>query len=209
MVKAPAVDVTGTRTGEVELPAAIFGLRPHRPLLHQALVIEHGNVRRGTHATKTRGEVRGGGRKPWRQKGTGRARHGSRRSPLWTGGGIVFGPRPRDYHRKLNRRERTLALCAALSAQAQAGRVTVVQGPPEASVQRTALAARLLQTAGAASGAVLITGAADTGLARAAANLRGVRVVAARRLTIRALLLPKPILITQAALAELQEVLAS
>jgi large subunit ribosomal protein L4 len=208
MIKAPAVDVTGTRTGQVELPAAIFGLRLHRPLLHQALVIEHGNARRGTHATKTRGEVRGGGRKPWRQKGTGRARHGSRRSPLWRGGGIVFGPRPRDYHRKLNRRERTLALRAALSAQAQAGRVTVVQAPAEAAL-RTALAARLLQAAGAADGAVLITGAADAALARAAANLRGVRVLAARRLAIRALLLPRPILITQAALAELQEVLAA
>ncbi|MDR7482710.1 MAG: 50S ribosomal protein L4 [Armatimonadota bacterium] len=209
MVRAVAVDATGARTGEVELPAAIFGLRPYRPVIHQAVVIEHGNARRGTHATKTRGQVRGGGRKPWRQKGTGRARHGSRRSPLWKGGGIVFGPRPRDYRRKLNRRERTLALRAALSAQAQAGRITVLHTPPEAARPRTALAARLLESVGAAGGAVVITGAADGQLARAAANLRGVRVVPARRLLVRALLAPKPIVITQAALAELEEVLAS
>jgi large subunit ribosomal protein L4 len=208
MVRVATVDAAGTRTGEMDLPAAIFGLRPHRRAVHQALVIEQGNARRGTHGTKTRGEVRGGGRKPWRQKGTGRARHGSRRSPLWVGGGIVFGPRPRDYARKLNRRERTLALRSALSAQAQAGRITVVEAP-EAARPRTAAVAALLRAVGAADGAVVITGAADGHLARAAANLRGVRVLAARRLLIGDLLVPKPILITRAALAELEEVLAS
>src|SRR3972149_5077838 len=94
MIKAPLVDGTGAARGEVDLPEQIFGVAPNAAVVHEALAWQLAARHLGTHSTKTRGEVRGGGRKPWRQKGTGRARHGSRRSPLWVGGGITFGPRP-------------------------------------------------------------------------------------------------------------------
>ncbi|MBI3997572.1 MAG: 50S ribosomal protein L4 [Armatimonadetes bacterium] len=201
------VDATGAPTGELDLPEEIFGLAPHRAVLHRAVVTEMASARAGTHATRTRGMVRGGGRKPWRQKGTGRARHGSRRSPLWVGGAITFGPRPQDYSPKQNRQERALALRSALSAQVRAGRVTVVD-PSATDRPRTATVAALLRALGAEGGAVIVTGAGDATLARAAANVRGARVLAARRLTVRHLLLPRPMLITRGALTELQEVLA-
>ncbi len=212
MPKATTVDATGAPTGELELPEAIFGLRPHRAVLHQALVAELANGRRGTHATRTKGDVRGGGRKPWRQKGTGRARAGSRRSPLWTGGGITFGPQPRSHRQKQSRQERALALRSALSAQARAGRIVVVgplaSGERTEGQPRTKAVASLLQAVGAVSGAVFVTGSGDEALVRAAANVRGTRVLSARRLVLRDLLAPRPLVITTSALAALQEVLA-
>jgi large subunit ribosomal protein L4 len=208
MPQATAFSASGTPAGQVDLPEAIFGLRPHRPLLHQAVVAEMANRRAGTHATKTRGAVRGGGRKPWRQKGTGRARHGSRRSPLWTGGGITVGPEPRDYGQRLSRRERALALRSALSAHARAGTVVVVEAPSETALKTRAVAG-LLQAAGAGPRAVVVAGTGEAAFARAAANLRGTRVLAARRLALRHLLVPGTLVLTRGGLAELQEVLAS
>ncbi|MGH2403671.1 MAG: 50S ribosomal protein L4 [bacterium] len=211
MPKATTVDLSGARTGERELPEAIFGLRPHRALIHQALVIEQANGRAGTHATRTRGDVRGGGRKPWRQKGTGRARHGSRRSPLWVGGGITFGPHPRSHAQKQSRKERALALRSALSAQALAGRVVLVElsaaGKRPSEGPSTKAVASLLASLGGGSGAVVVTGADDAALARAAANIRGTRVLSARRLVLRDLLVPRPVVVTTSALTALEEVL--
>lgn len=206
MPKVAMYDASGAQTGEVDLPEGIFGLRPHAAVLHQALVAEMANQRSGTHATKTRGEVRGGGRKPWRQKGTGRARHGSRRSPIWVGGGITFGPRPRDYHQGLPRRERAAALRSALSAQVQAGRVVVVDPPPDA---RTKTLVALLRTVGAGDRAVVVAAGGERAVVRAAANARGVRVLTARRLSLPNLLIPATLVITRGALEELQEALGS
>jgi large subunit ribosomal protein L4 len=208
MPKATAYHASGAPAGEVELPAAIFGLRPHRPVLHQALVTELANRRQGTHATKTRGDVRGGGRKPWRQKGTGRARHGSRRSPLWSGGGIVFGPQPRDHGRRMSRRERALAIRSALSAHAQQGTVVVIEAPAE-PVLKTRTVAGLLRTAAGGARTVVVVGSGETAFARAAANLPGARVLAARRLSVRHLLVPGTLVLTRGGLAELGEALAS
>jgi large subunit ribosomal protein L4 len=208
MVKVATYNAAGTRTGEVELPASIFGLRPHRPVLHQALVAELANRRAGTHATKTRGEVRGGGRKPWRQKGTGRARHGSRRSPIWAGGGITFGPQPRDHAHDLSRRTRATALRLALSAQAAAGRVVVVD-PPSGEAAKAKTMAALLQAVGAGNRVILVASDAERAVTRAVANLRGARWLSARRLSVRGLLTPGTVVITQSALAELQEALGS
>lgn len=218
MAKATAVDLSGAQVGERDLPDAIFGLRPHRALLHQALVAEQANGRRGTHATRTRGQVRGGGRKPWRQKGTGRARHGSRRSPLWIGGGITFGPHPRSHRQKMSRKERALALRSALSEQARAGRVVIVEAPAAsaratreggAEETRTKTVALLLASVGGEGGVVVVTGADDAALARAAANVKGTRVLSARRLVLKHLLNPRPLVITTSGLALLQEVLGS
>jgi large subunit ribosomal protein L4 len=207
MPQATAYTASGAPAGQVDLPEVIFGLRPHRPLLHQAVLAELANRRAGTHATKTRGAVRGGGRKPWRQKGTGRARHGSRRSPLWTGGGITFGPQPRDHGQRFSRRERALALRSALSAHAQAGTVVVIEAPSDAAPKTRAVAS-LLRAVGGGTRAIVIAGTGEAAFARAAANLRGARVLAARRLSLRHLLVPGTLVLTRGGLADLQEVLA-
>lgn len=207
MPRVTAFDAGGAPAGEVELPEAIFGIRPHRPLLQQACVAELANLRAGTHATRTRGQVRGGGRKPWRQKGTGRSRQGSRRSPLWVGGGITFGPKPRSYRQRLSRRERAAALRSALSAQAQAGRIVVIE-PPSGDRVKTGTLSALLQAVGAGGSTVLVAGTGEKALVRAAANLRGARVLSARRLAVRHLLVPGTLVITRPALAELREALA-
>jgi len=126
MPKAPLFDVKGNRLGEVELPDAVFGIEPNEYAVHEAVTLQLASRRSGTHDTKTISEVAGGGRKPWRQKGTGRARHGSRRSPLWRGGSVVFGPTPRKYGYSMPRKVRRLALLSALSARAQGDAVFVV-----------------------------------------------------------------------------------
>ncbi len=115
MVKVQVYDLSGKPLEEMELEAAVFGVEPHQQAMFDALMRQRGASRQGTHDTKIRSEVRGGGRKPWRQKGTGRARHGSIRSPQWRGGGVVFGPTPRAYGGKLNRKVRRLAMVSALS----------------------------------------------------------------------------------------------
>jgi large subunit ribosomal protein L4 len=204
--KATHINAQGTSAGQIELPASIFGIRAHRPLLHQALIGELANSRTGTHSTKTRGEVRGGGRKPWRQKGTGRARAGSRRSPVWVGGGITFGPSPRDHGQRMPRMARSLALRAALSAQAKGGNVVVLD-PPSGDQVKTRLVASLLKAAGVTGAAIVVAADAERALARAASNIRGARVMSARRLSVRHLLVPGTLVITKPALAELQEAL--
>ncbi|MBI2861808.1 MAG: 50S ribosomal protein L4 [Chloroflexi bacterium] len=115
MVEVPVYNQAGEVVEQATLDEAVFGVRPRIPLMHQAMVMYQANLRQGTASTKTRAEVRGGGRKPWRQKGTGRARAGSRRSPLWRGGGVAFGPKPREYRQRMPRKMRQLALCCALS----------------------------------------------------------------------------------------------
>ena len=120
------VDPTGAKTGTVELPAEIFDVEPNIPLMHQVVVAQLAAARQGTHATKTRGMVRGGGRKPYRQKGTGRARQGSTRAPQFAGGGVVHGPQPRDYTQRTPKKMKAAALRSALSDRARNGRVHVI-----------------------------------------------------------------------------------
>jgi large subunit ribosomal protein L4 len=124
-VTVPQYDAAGAMTGSVELPEALFGLEPHAPALHAYVKMYLANQRQGTAKTKTRAEVSGGGTKPWRQKGTGRARSGSNTSPIWVGGGRAFGPRVRDFREKLPRKVKRLALCSALALKAQKGAVRV------------------------------------------------------------------------------------
>ena len=118
MAKFDVMDMSGKKVTTIDLSDAVFGIKPNARAMHAAVVNFLANQRQGTQSTKTRGEVRGGGRKPWRQKGTGRARQGSIRSPQWTGGGVALGPKPRDYSYQLNRKLRRLALLSALSAKA-------------------------------------------------------------------------------------------
>lgn len=128
MPKLSVYNLAGQVTGEIELNDQVFGVEFNEAVVHQAIVMQLANQRQGTSATKTRGMARGGGRKPWKQKGTGRARCGSTRSPIWVGGGTTFGPQPRSYAKKMPRKARRLALCCALSAKVAAGEMVVVEG---------------------------------------------------------------------------------
>src|SRR5205085_7339966 len=121
-------DQAGKKAGSRELPAELFEAPINVGLMHQVVVAGLAAIRRGTHSTKTRGEVRGGGKKPWRQKGTGRARHGSIRSPIWMGGGVAHGPKPRDYSMRVNKKMKRAAIRGALNDAAQSGKLAVVSG---------------------------------------------------------------------------------
>src|SRR5213592_963200 len=125
-MKLDVKSATGAGAGTVDVPDELFGIEPNTAVMHQVVTAQLAAARSGTHSTKTRAEVAGGGKKPWRQKGTGRARQGSIRAPHWRGGGIVFGPHPRSYHRDLPRKMRRLALRSALSAKLQEGELLVI-----------------------------------------------------------------------------------
>ncbi len=146
----------GTRQGEVELSAEIFGIEPNVAVMHQVVTAQLGAARAGTHSTKTRAEVRGGGRKPWRQKGLGRARHGSIRSPQWAGGGVAHGPKPRDYSQRTPKKMRRLALRSALSARAAGGQIKVVESFEVWDRPRTKQAVALLAAMGVTGKVLLI-----------------------------------------------------
>src|SRR5919197_3300141 len=128
MASVPVLNQSGKKAGTRELPSEWFEAPVNGPLMHQVVVAGMAAIRRGTHSTKTRAEVRGGGRKPWRQKGTGRARHGSNRSPIWSGGGIAHGPKPRSYEIRVNKKMKRAALRSALSDAAVSGKLAVVEG---------------------------------------------------------------------------------
>lgn len=139
---AKVIDATGNTTGSRDLPDELFGGEVNVPLMHQAVTAQLAAARSGTASTKTRSEVRGGGKKPWRQKGTGRARHGSTRSPLWVGGGTVFGPKPRDHSVRMPKKMRRAALRSALASKAGDGRVWILDGFTEAKTKAAAAALR-------------------------------------------------------------------
>ncbi|MFP5298470.1 MAG: 50S ribosomal protein L4 [Actinomycetota bacterium] len=159
-LKAKVIDATGKQTGERDLPEFYFGGEVNVGLMHQVVVAQLAGVRAGTASTKTRSEVRGGGKKPWRQKGTGRARHGSTRSPIWVGGGTVFGPKPRDYSKKVPKKMRAAALRSALASKAQDGNVWVLDGFTE---PRTSVAAKCLKAAGIDGRVLVVVGDKDEG----------------------------------------------
>src|SRR5436190_7399116 len=125
-MQVPLYNQTGDEISKIELRDDIFGIEPNKAVMHQAYLRQLANARQGTHDTKTRGEVRGGGKKPWKQKGTGRARQGTIRAPQWKGGGVVFGPHPRSYEQKMPRKMRHLALKSALAAKAQENQIKIV-----------------------------------------------------------------------------------
>src|SRR5215204_3208771 len=142
ILELPVITPAGKTDGSVELPAELFDVEPNIALMHQVVIAQQAAGRQGTHSTKTRGEVRGGGKKPYRQKGTGRARQGSTRAPQFAGGGVVHGPKPRDYSQRTPKKMKAAALRGALSDRARAGRVHVVSGfaPGTAPSTKSALA---------------------------------------------------------------------
>ena len=176
MPEAPVLGADGTAAGKVKLDDGAFGARFQGPLVHQSVRAERAARRRGTAATKTRGEVSGGGSKPWRQKGTGRARAGSNRSPLWTGGGITFGPRPRSYTFKVNRKEHRAALRSALSLHAERGSLAVFDAA-DFTAPRTRTAFELLDEWGAQRPTLVVLAADEESAALSFRNLAGVKVL--------------------------------
>jgi large subunit ribosomal protein L4 len=165
----------GSNAGTLELDDRVFGIEPNRAVLHQAVVAQLANRRQGTHDTRTRAEVAGGGRKPWRQKGTGRARQGSIRSPHYRGGGIVFGPHPRSYHQDLPRKMRRLALRSALSDKAATGNLHVIDRFEISEIRTKALLSSL-QTLGLAGKIIIVLPEADPTVRKASGNLENVWV---------------------------------
>lgn len=175
---APAPKAPALGAGkQVELSAEVFGARWQEPLVHQSVRAEQAARRRGTAATKTRGQVSGGGSKPWRQKGTGRARAGSSRSPIWTGGGTIFGPQPRSYTFKINRRERRAALRSALSLHASRGSLALLDPATTFSAPRTRDAADLLDDWGQPLPTLVVLDAQERHAALSFRNLAFVAVL--------------------------------
>jgi large subunit ribosomal protein L4 len=201
-VKVPVVSQTRAPVGEIEMPAAVLAGPPREHLLYEMVRSQRAGRRAGTAATKTKGFVSGGGKKPWRQKGTGRARAGSIRSPLWAGGGTIFGPQPRDYSYRLPKSARKAALRAALAARHGEGKLLVVDALqlPEAKTKRMV---ECLSGLGVAADSVLVVlAAADVAIARAARNLPKVKVLLAAGLNVYDVLGHVHLVITRDALLQ-------
>jgi len=208
MPKVAVYDVTGAQTGEIELSDNVFGVKINTAVLHQALRMQLANQRLGTAATKTRGMVRGGGRKPWRQKGTGRARVGSIRSPLWVGGGTVFGPQPRSYAFTMPRKARRLAIKSALTAKVQAGELIVLEAL-NLTEPKTKEVVKILNNLNSGSDkTVFITAEKDEVLEKSSRNLPGVKAITSLGLNVYDLLYHDKVIVTKDAVAAIEEVLA-
>ena len=207
MAKFDVLDMNGKKVSTIELSDAVFGMTPNEKVMHAAVVNFLANQRQGTQSTKTRSEVSGGGKKPWRQKGTGRARQGSIRSPQWTHGGIALGPKPRDYSYRLNKKVKRLAMVSALSAKAQAGEMVVID-KIEAAEYKTKTVAAMLKAVDATKKALIVTPAVDEKLVKSAANLAGVSTTVVGQITTYAVLNGGKLVISADAAKKLEEVFA-
>jgi large subunit ribosomal protein L4 len=205
-MQVPVYNVQGEQVSETELRDDIFAAPVNQALMHQALVRQLANARLGTHKTKTRGEVRGGGRKPWRQKGTGRARQGSIRAPQWKGGGSVFGPTPRNYRQTMPRKMRHQALRSALSVKAAESQVMVLDAL-EMAEPKTKELQSILRNLGVDSSALILLPQRDEVLLRSVRNLPEVRTLVAQYLNVRDLLKFDYILVPMASLEVIEGVL--
>ena len=206
MPKATVVNMTGAKVGEVELSDAIFGIEPNQSVVHAVVKNHLANCRQGTQSALTRAEVSGGGIKPWRQKGTGRARQGSTRAPQWTHGGIVFAPKPRDYSYTLNKKVKRLALKSVLSAKAAEGNVIVVDGLNLDEIKTKNMKAFL--DAVEARKAVLVTENVNTNVVKSARNIPGVITTTAKILSVYDIINANKFIVDKAALAVIEEVFA-
>ena len=206
MAKTNVYDMSGKVVGEIELNDAVFGIEPNTAVMHEAVKNYLANQRQGTQSTLTRAEVRGGGRKPWRQKGTGRARQGSTRAPQWIHGGIALGPKPRDYGYHMNKKSRQLAIKSALSAKAAEGNVIVVDSLNLDEVKTKAMKG-FLDTVGAKK-AVVVTPEVNETVIKSARNIPGVVTTTAKILSVYDIVNAKQLVIDKAALAIIEEVYA-
>ncbi|SDN91920.1 50S ribosomal protein L4 [Alkalicoccus daliensis] len=207
MPKVTLYKQDGSQAGDIELAEGVFGIEPNKDVLYEAVIMQQASRRQGTHKTKDRSEVRGGGIKPWRQKGTGRARHGSIRSPIWVGGGVTFGPTPRNYGYKLPKKQRRLALKSALSSKVHEDNIRVVE---ELSFEapKTKEMKAVLAGLSATTKTLIVTADFNEAVALSARNLPGVTSVSAKGVNVLDLLTHEKLIITQEAVKQVEEVLA-
>lgn len=207
MPKVALYNVSGAQVGEVELADSVFGIEPHAHVLNEAVLHQRASLRAGTHKVKGRSEVRGGGRKPWKQKGTGRARQGSIRAPQWKGGGTVFGPTPRSYSYKLPKKVRRLAIKSALSSKVKGNEIIVLDQLSLAAPKTKDFAA-ILNNLKVDRKALVVTAAFEENVALSARNIPGVKFVVAEGINVLDVLVYDKLIITKDAVEKVQEVFA-
>ena len=207
MAQFDVLDMNGKKVSTVELSDAVFGITPNEKAVHAAVVNFLANQRQGTQSTKTRSEVSGGGRKPWRQKGTGHARQGSTRAPQWTHGGVVFAPKPRDYSYVLNKKVKRLALKSVLSAKVAEGKLVVIDAIKMDAI-KTADFRKFLDAVKVDGKAVVVTPAVDQTVVKSARNIPGVLTTPAVQLNVYDIINAQYLVVDQAALAKIEEVYA-
>ena len=207
MPKAVMYDMAGSKVGEIELSEAIFGIEPNESVLHDSVKNYLANQRQGTQSALTKGEVSYTTRKPWRQKGTGRARAGYKGSPVWYHGGVAFAPKPRDYSYTLNKKVRRLALKSALSAKAQAEEIVVIDGLKMDEI-KTKTFKTFLSKIGAEGKALVVTENVDENVVKSARNIEGVECTFANILSPYMILTNGKMVVDKAALAKIEEVFA-
>ena len=207
MANLKVLNMAGAEVGTVELNDAVFGIEPNSVVVHEVVKNHLANCRQGTQSALTRAEVSGGGKKPWRQKGTGHARQGSTRAPQWTHGGIVFAPKPRDYSYVLNKKVKRLALKSVLSARAAEGKLIVIDSI-KMDVIKTADFRKFLNAVNVDSKAVVVTPEVDETIVKSARNIPGVLTTPATNLNVYDLVNAQYLVVDQAALATIEEVYA-
>lgn len=208
MPKTSVYNMAGEKVSEIELSEVVFGVTPNKFAMHEAVVNYLANKRQGTQSTLTRAEVAGGGRKPWRQKGTGNARQGSTRSPQWRHGGIALGPKPRDYSYTINKKVKRLAIKSALSSKVLDGSLFVIDAIA-LDEYKTKAVVGMLSAIGAGKKALIVTSGVDEKLVKSAGNIQGVKTAIAGNINVYDLLNCDTLVIAQDAVAALEEVYAS
>ena len=206
MANVKVYNIEGKEVGTIELNDAIFGVEVNEHLMHMAVVQQLANKRQGTQKAKTRSEVSGGGRKPWRQKGTGHARQGSTRAPQWTGGGVVFAPTPRDYSFKLNKKEKRAALKSALTSRVQENKFIVVDEMNFGEI-KTKNFQNMLNNLSVAK-ALVVLEEGNTNAVLSARNIAGVKTAATNTINVYDILKYNTVIVTKAAVATIEEVYA-
>ena len=207
MLKTNVYDMSGKLVGEIELSEAVFGITPNGAAVHDAVKNHLANKRQGTQSALTRAEVSGGGRKPWRQKGTGRARQGSTRAPQWTHGGIVFAPKPRSYSFGLNKKAKRLALKSVLSAKVAESALVVIDAI-KMDAPKTSEFAKFLKAVGCDAKTLVVTAAADANVVKSGRNIPGCEVTFANLLNTYDVLNANKLVVDKAALQKIEEVFA-
>ena len=207
MAKVSVFDMTGNQVSETELSDAVFGITPNEAVMHAMVVNYLANQRQGTQSTLTRTEVSGGGRKPWRQKGTGHARQGSIRAPQWTHGGVAIGPKPRDYSYTLNKKVRRLAMKSALSSKAQNDNLIVVDAL-NLDGFKTKTIVNMLKALNVDGKALIVTADADKMVVKSAANIPGVKTAAVNTLNVYDILNHDKFIVVKNAVEKIEEVYA-
>ena len=207
MLKTNVYNMSGAVVGEIELSEAVFGVTPNTAVVHDAVKNHLANKRQGTQSALTRAEVSGGGRKPWRQKGTGRARQGSTRAPQWTHGGIVFAPKPRDYSYTLNKKSKRLALKSVLSAKVAETNLVVID-TIKMDAPKTADFAKFLAAVGCSTKTLVVTAEVDQNVVKSGRNIPGCEVTFANLLNVYDVVNATKLVVDKAALAKIEEVFA-